>query len=134
MRVRAAALAMAVAVVIGASLVGADVGMAAVAARPSSGSYCDAVAKEMAYMGRNKARRRALFDRIVARAPTMVRDIARDVRDLPSGSANAVKAHNLWTYFNNNNCCDCHGAKAPPLIADLTPDQRAKVEAGGQPD
>ena len=96
----------------------------------SGGSYCDAVVRVMSYSGKSTARRRVLYNRVVAKAPYMVRDIARDVRDAPAGSERATKAHNLWVYFNNNSCCECHGARQAPQIADFTPEQRMRVEAG----
>jgi hypothetical protein len=89
-------------------------------AKPA-GSYCDAV---------NEG---APLDVVVALAPPAVEAVVRDVRDAAPGSRRAASARNLWTYYNNNHCCDCHDAKQAPEIAALSPEQRARVEAGGQP-
>lgn len=103
------------------------------ASTPKHGSYCDAVSTALEYDGHESARRSALLDRVVALAPAEVEPIVRDVRAAAPGSARAAAARNLWTYYNDNHCCDCYDGRRAPQIAALTPEQRARVEAGGQP-
>ncbi|HEY8217443.1 MAG TPA: hypothetical protein VIH82_09935 [Acidimicrobiia bacterium] len=91
------------------------------ASEPTHVSYCDAVGAG------------APIDEVVSLAPPAVEAVVREVRDAPAGSERALEARNLWAYYNNNHCCDCYDAKQAPEIAALTPEQRARVAAGGAP-
>jgi hypothetical protein len=97
------------------------------------GTYCDSTRRALEYVGSDRARQIALLDRVVARAPADVAPTVRSVRAAPPSSSRYTAAHNVWSYYNNTHCCDCHLAYPPPEIRAFTPEQRARVEAGGLP-
>src|SRR5262245_42772235 len=113
--------AVVVAVGSGVAIAAATSGSSGDGAASPQRSYCDAVQEG------------APLNDVVELAPPAVVAVVRDVRDATPGTQRAASARNLWTYYNNNHCCDCHDAKQAPEIAALSPGQRARVEAGGQP-
>jgi hypothetical protein len=106
---------------------------ASVAATSTGHSYCDAARDALEYEGHDAAHRDELVDRVIAKAPPELVSIMVTVRHSKLGSEVYVKAHRLWDYYNNNHCCKCIDAYYSPQIYQLTPEQRAHIEAGKRP-
>ena len=97
---------------------------------PTPGSYCETARHALQYEGHDPARRNELVNRVIDKAPPELVATIVTIRDSKLGSDEYVKAHNVWNYYNNNHCCQCIDAQLAPQIYELTPEQRAAIEAG----
>ena len=117
---------------IAAAMDGPD-GAESAATAPEPTNYCDAARAALQYPGTDDAQVAVLLDRVVELAPADGAPTVRNVRAQRPGSERYEAEHNVWDWYNTSHCCGCHFAEPPPEILKFTPEQRARVEAGGLP-